>query len=335
MFPKKFLLSLIDLKAMKKGELSFIDIVIKADRKNLEKLLEAGYDPMKIVSSLSYKYPSKYPGDKLLYLHLFAQDFLKGRFFNESRPLAVAMIKQQVYNVPLTDKEKEIYKQTGVEEQEQAPQKEVIPEKTNTPRTKKIIAFTSTAPRIGKTTTVNNLISTFEDAGFEVETLTIAERIRACLALVASMMDTDATRFFENYHEKDISKTYGNEANPFKTRDLLCDFSIMIQKYYGVEIWGKTAVNTLNESTADLIFIDDLRRKDELTVLKEAFGENLVVIELDKEDVDEVQVKKDLSEAALAFESKLGSEDVDHKFTFNSDWSNTPDLVKLIKTLIS
>ena len=59
------------------------------------------------------------------------------------------------------------------------------------------------------------------------------------------------------------------------------------------------------------------------------------MIQLDKEDVDETQINKELSSAAQAFESKLGIEDIDYKFTFNSDWSNTEDLVELIKKLIS
>ena len=329
MFPKKVLLSLINLNALKKGEASFFDIIIKVDNKNLEKLLAAGYDPMKIVSSLSYKYPSKYPGDKLLYLYLFAQDVLKGRFFNESRPIAVAMMKQKVYNVPLTEKEKQIYAVNSNEEPTQ--NVEQVPVHTG----KKIIAFTSTAPRIGKTTTVNNLVEIFEEEGYVVSTLTIAELIRTCLALVANLVGIDASRFFENYAEKDISKTFGNEELPFKTRDLLCEFSIMIQKYYGVQVWGKAAAETLQDTDANIIFIDDLRRKDELIALKEVFKEDLIVIQLDKEDVDGTQVNKELSSAAQAFESKLGFEDIDYQFTFNSDWSNTQELVELIRKLVS
>lgn len=329
MFPKKVLLSLINLKDLKKGEASFLDVIVKVDNKNLEKLLAAGYDPMRIVSSLSYKYPSKYPGDKLLYLYLFAQDVLKGRFFNESRPIAVAMMKQKVYNIPLTEKEKQIYAVNSNEEPTQ--DVEQVPVYTG----KKIIAFTSTAPRIGKTTTVNNLVEIFEEEGYVVSTLTIAELIRTCLALVANLVGIDASRFFENYAEKDISKTFGNEELPFKTRDLLCEFSIMIQKYYGVQVWGKAAAETLQDTDANIIFIDDLRRKDELIALKEVFKEDLIVIQLDKEDVDETQVNKELSSAAQAFESKLGFEDIDYQFTFNSDWSNTQELVELIRKLVS
>jgi hypothetical protein len=332
MFPKKILLSLINLNALKKGEASFIDVLVRVDNKNLEKLLAAGYDPMQIVSSLSYKYPSKYPGDKLLYLYLFAQDVLKGRFFNESRPIAVAMMKQKIYNVPLTEKEKQIYTaNVGKEDEAQPKVEETRPVFTG----KKIIAFTSTAPRIGKTTTVNNLVDVFEEKGYKVSTLTIAELIRTCLALVANLIGKDASRFFENYPEKDISKTFGNEEVPFKTRDLLCEFSIMIQKYYGVQVWGKAAAETLEETDANIIFIDDLRRKDELIALKEVFKEDLIVIQLDKEDVDGTQVNKELSAAAQAFESKLGVEDLDYQFTFNSDWSNTQDLVELIRKLVS
>lgn len=329
MLSKKILLSMVNLKDLKSGNVSFVDIIMKVDNKNLEKLILAGYDPMKIVSSLSYKYPAKYPGDKLLYLYLFAQDVLKGRFFNESRPLAVAMLKQQVYNLPLTEKEKQIY---GSDEEEQS----VVDTVQTNPHTfKKIIAFASTAPRIGKTTTVNNLVASFEEQGYDVQTLTIAERIRTCLALVAGMVDIDASRFFENYAEKDISKTFGNEESPFKTRDLLCDFSLMIQKYYGVHVWGKAAANTIQEMEANIIFIDDLRRKDELDVLKQTFGKDLIVISLDKEDVDNTQVNNTLSVAAQAFESKLDQGDFDYTFTFNSDWSNTSDLTKLIKEIIS
>ena len=331
MWSKKILLSMLNLKDLKEGNVSFIDIIMKVDKKNLEKLLEAGYDPMKIVASLSYKYPAKYPGDTLLYLYIFAQDLIKGRFFNESRPLALAMLKQSVYNIPLSDKEKQNY---GFDSEEEVITTSV--EKQTNPHTfKKIIAFSSTAPSIGKTTLVNTLIDQLTEEGYSVDSLTIAERIRSCLVLLANVIDKDSSRFFENYFEKDISKTYGNETIPFKTRDLLCEFSLLVQKYYGIDVWGKAAANTLLESDANIIFIDDLRREDEFQVLKETFKQDLIVISLDKEDVDNNFVKSQLSDAAKAFEAKLNSDHFDYSFTFNSDWSNTPELIKLVKSLIS
>lgn len=332
MFPKKFLVSLLSIKDLKAGDVTPVDVVMYVDKDNLEKLIEAGYNPRKISFSVYYNYPKTFPGDKKLYFSILWQDIIKGRFFNSSRYLAYCMIKKDIYKQTLSQKEIDAYNMAfnikDVEEDE------IIHQETTTHTSKKIIAFTSSAPKIGKTTTVEKLMDVFENEGYITEKHTIAEMIRVCLSVIAGLLEIDSSRFFDNYHEKDISKTYGNELVPFKTRDLLCDFSIMMQKYYGTEVWGKTAANFLLQSDANVIFIDDLRRKDELSILKETFGDDLIVISLDKIDVDSASVQTELSEAARQFESKISRENVDHFFTFNEDWSNTPELITLVRSLI-
>ena len=327
MFLKKTLIKVLNLKELDKGNIVFVNLMLKVDKQNLQKLQDIGYNPIVVLSTLAYRYPKKYPGDNLLYFIILSQDFLKGRVFNQSRFLAYCMIKRQVYGLELSGEEKELYESTFPKDEEE--NKEVSEHSVQ-----KIIAFTSTAPRIGKTTTVEKLVDYFEDEGFDVEPITIAKYIRSSLKVLAELLDKDSTRFFENYEDKDLVKTFGNESVPFKTRDLLCDFSLMMQQYYGVGIWGETARDAILASSANLVFIDDLRREDELVVLKKAFGDNLIVISLDKEDVDTVSINKELSTAAQAFESKIKKESIDHYFVFNKDWSNTDSLISLIKDVL-
>ena len=160
---------------------------------------------------------------------------------------------------------------------------------------------------------------------------TIAEYIRQMLVGVADDLDVDSSRFFENYHLKDQIIKFGNEPLEFKTRDLLCEFSILLQKFYGTDIWGQMAIKNIENYLANVVLIDDLRRPDEYEVIKKHFGARLITVYLDKVDVENKQVNANLSDAAKAFESKLNKEDMDIQFTFNEDWSNLPDLIKEIK----
>jgi hypothetical protein len=128
---------------------------------------------------------------------------------------------------------------------------------------------------------------------------------------VADDLDVDSSRFFENYHLKDQIIKFGNEPLEFKTRDLLCEFSILLQKFYGTDIWGQMAIKNIENYLANVVLIDDLRRPDEYEVIKKHFGARLITVYLDKVDVENKQVNANLPDAAKAFESKLNKEDMD------------------------
>lgn len=332
MFSKKALLKLPDLNAIKKGEVSFISVIVNIDKNNFEKVLEAGYNPAIIKGMIHYKYPEKWIGNTGLYLYLLLQDLSKGRVFNEFRYPTFCMLKKQIYGQELTTKEAVAYKQAAGKQNVEMPDEtsDVLP----TPTLKAVVAFAASAPKVGKTTTTEKLKEALEKEGLVVEVHTIAVLIRSCLATLATVLNIDSSRFFDEYDKKDEVIAFGNEPVPFKTRDLLCDFSVLMQKYYGKGIWGASAADDIEEYEADVVFIDDLRRPDELEVLRQRFGEKLITIYLDKEDVDSVETNQQLSEAAQKFESKLSKEDLDHTFTFTSDWSNTSDLLALIKSKI-
>lgn len=326
MFLKKILLSMVDINNSTESNISFVDIMMKVDAKNLKSLVDAGYNVRMVESSLSYKYPAKYPGDTLLYLYILLQDVLRGRVFNNTRMYAYCMIKDKVYKKPLTEKELSSY---NVDDNYHTTVSGSVSKKTEG---RKIIAFSATNPGVGKSTTTDLLLDSLEADGYSVDVFTIADIIKTTLKFISKIINKDEGRFYENYSEKDVLKTFGSETVPFKTRDLLCDFSLLVQKYYGKNIWGNLAIESLSSTEdLDVIVIDDLRRKDELDVLKEYFKDDLFVISLSKEDLTSTEVIDNLSEAAKSFEGGLESSDFDYEFTFKKDWSNTEDLISYIK----
>lgn len=331
MFSKKFLVRLPHIEKIRKGEVGVVDAIVKMDKSNWNKLVEAGYRPVIVKSELYYKYPQKWIGSIPLYLTLFLQDALKGNFFNSLRYPCYCTLKRDVYGKELTESEKKAIE--DIKESDVIANEEddlILPEPSQKQMEKVVIAFASSAPKIGKSETVKRLQAELI-SDYTVMPHTIAEYIRQMLVGVADDLDVDSSRFFENYHLKDQIIKFGNEPLEFKTRDLLCEFSILLQKFYGTDIWGQMAIKNIENYLANVVLIDDLRRPDEYEVIKKHFGARLITVYLDKVDVENKQVNANLSDAAKAFESKLNKEEMDIQFTFNEDWSNLPDLIKEIK----
>lgn len=340
MLSKKYVLRVPDLEKIRKGQKEAVSVKVKLDDADRDALIEAGYHPTAIKSETQYKYPKSWQGDASLYVFLLLQDLAKGRMFNSLRYPCFCLIKHSVFGQELTPKQKVALESLSVPKRieenltQASPPEETVVEEENKPiREKIVIAFTASAPQIGKTQTSIRLAKYLQETtDYSVTSYTIAEYIRDILASVATFLDKDASRFFENYDQKDVVRTFENESIPFKTRDLLCDFSILMQKYYGTNIWGQTAISNISEFNEDIIVIDDLRRPDEYDILRKQYGENLITVYLDKVDVENKQRNENLSEAAQAFEAKLKKEDMDLSFTFNEDWSNIDELFEKIKT---
>lgn len=332
MFKKKALLQVPNLYELKKGKVAMVSVFVNIDKKNFEKLADAGFNPALVKENQSYKYLDSWKGNFALYAYLILQDIMRGKVFNQTRYPAFCILKKQIYGQELTAKEQEAYDLiTGGSDEHDT----VISVPSKKPELKAVIAFTSTAPKIGKTVTTEKIKASLERENLVVEIHTIAELIRRCLEAIAKGLGIDSSRFFENYSQKDQVVKFGNEPVEFKTRDLVCDFSLLMQKYYGTYVWGNCAADDIADYEADVVFIDDLRRKDELDILRKRFGDKLIVIRLEKEDVDPTTVVTQLSSSAQAFENKLSDEDIDETFVFNKDWSNTSELLALVNKYIN
>lgn len=327
MFNKKYLMKVPNLTDLKSGKMSVVDVCLKMDEKNWNKLTAAGYNPCMIRSQSSYRYPNKWVGSELLYSYFLLQDILRGNFFNELRYPFFCLIKKEVYNQTLNEKEQlavnntlgNMFEEVDTEDEVKAFQKTVI-------------AFISNRPHVGKTETTQRLLRELEE-DYSVSSLTIAEKIRELCYDIGINLDVGGSRFFDEYSKKDLLMKFDNEKIEFKTRDLICEFSFLMQKYYGNNIWGESAITRIEEAFSDIVIIDDLRRPAELEVLKNKFGSRLILVYLDKDKDEDTtkQVMEQLSDSAKKFENELSKAVADIQFTFNSDWSNLPDLFVLIK----
>ena len=112
-------------------------------------------------------------------------------------------------------------------------------------------------------------------------------------------------------------------------RDLVCDISDTIQKYYTDEIWGELVYKQIQKSTANSIVIDDWRRLTESNCLEKKKEFNIIKVFLQKPD-KYVQP----SEGSLKYEGALKPSDCDIVFTYDDSYSNFEELIGLIKNEI-
>lgn len=120
-----------------------------------------------------------------------------------------------------------------------------------------------------------------------------------------------------------------SEYNSIVIRDLLCDYSDLIQKHFGENYWATSMLDYVLDSDYDYFLVDDLRRPIELNYLKQTFGEeNILTVYLTKVDKEVVK----LSETSSNYEGQLDPSIFDIQFEFNSDWSNTNELIEQIKS---
>lgn len=310
-----------------------ISIYCKMDLENLEKLeVDCGLEPSLLISELRYKVPKQYYNSFILWTLIFIQDLLKGRFFNSHRPLLIAMLKKQKYQQSLSDKELDL-----IAELKNDSSREFVSsggcEKINK---RLIIALCSPGPGVGKTTTGRKLENYINDKyKCFVYTYTIAEHLKQIILSLYNYLDIKTNRFDPQVYNstKDIAIQNEGEGSSFKTRDILVNQSLFIQDYFGKDIFGKLCVNDFEVVKDGVIIIDDLRRNDEFIPIKEAYGDELIVINLTKENLD---LKLDtLSEQSRKFESNLDDTVYDYEFVFKENYSNINELYQLVDKIIT
>ena len=281
-----------------------------------------------VKDSNSYYIPQDPPKNpKMLYWFLLWQDIKRGKVFNSNRNSFYLMVKQQ-YGFELTSKEKQI-----VEEYKNYQDDEVenlnISGFENLHKTNiKIILLSSRTANIGKSTLADTLVKELPDSS----KTSFANAIRFSVADTLNNIGIDKDIFEPEYYTKTkgVKTKHDESFNKFVTRDLLCDFSDVIQIHLGEQCWAKAMVSTITELNTQYIIIDDLRRNIELEYLQSVYGkENIVSVYLDKEDVNPI-----ISKTANNYEGQVNPDTYTIKFTFNKDWSNTDQLISQIKETV-
>lgn len=324
-------------------------LLTKLEKRNVKLLEDHGYKVDSNVKVVQYKVlkPS-YAKPFLLFLYMLMQDLLKGTPFNSNRYPFFLMFLQVIYGRELSEKQQDVlntflekngsrdmqingqtirYQKKPSEEESAVPQEGKQEVAEDTPLNKKIIILSSDYAGVGKSTFSKNLINELNEE--RATNLSIADEIRSQLAYIFSVSGISPTAFLPaNYNQtKNNVHSYSERYNSFVLRELICDYSNVLQKHFGDNYWASLAEDFINDVDYEFIVIDDVRRPIEFNYLRKQFGaENVLTIYLTKEDA----VKPVLTGSSLGYEGQLDPNEYDIQFEFNSDWSNTNDLIKTI-----
>lgn len=107
----------------------------------------------------------------------------------------------------------------------------------------------------------------------------------------------------------------------------MCDFSDLIQAYYGKYIWASQVYNDIKDN--QIVIVDDWRRLTESDFLEMKEDVVVTTIYLSKPDK---QVNP--SEKSSSYEGNIHPGHCDIQFTYNSDYSNFEDVIGLIQNAI-
>lgn len=355
---KKQQIILPSLSESTKDNVVLFPLTTKLEKHNLELLQNHGYkiydnvleDKYKLIKpSNSFVFPF------LLYVSLLVQDILKtGRFFNDLRYPYYLLFLKTIYNKPLTEKQQKVL-DTVFENSEKdfsivdengnqniyassqdcqknfsASNKEIQSQENI--KQPKIVLFSSENVGTGKTETSNQLVDFLVSKSLDTFKLSVMDETRDQLSSIFYGLGLDPNAWVGDFYTQ--NKNINTEYQPygsFKLRDLLCDYSDLLQKHLGVDVWAKCLYNTISNSNSDVVVIDDLRRDIELEYLTNIIGkDNIVTVYLTKDQDQSTQDNINLSEVALKYQNQLNPLMFDIQFNFNSDWSNSNELLQRI-----
>lgn len=341
---KKHLVYLPSLKERTEdGKAVPVPLLQKLEKRNVFLLKQHGYLVKENVKSVMYKLlPSSAFSPFLLFIYMLFQDLFKGSPFNSDRYPFFLLFKEYVYDKKLSTKEKQVvvdYMKTSNKKSMQIgsvsidvntllnSSEQTQSTEPDVPVTPKVILIASDGAGIGKSTFSTALVNHLGKE--KAYPFAFMSELRMQLNMILSMSGLDPEMFLpENYNRtKNQPHAYSEDTPPFILRELVCEYSDLLQKYLGKDIWAKLAIDTINYKDYSYFIIDDLRRPIELEHLRKQIGvENILTVYLSKEGAATPMS----ADSSKGYEGLLNKEDFDINFTFNSDWSNTPDLLKAI-----
>lgn len=187
-----------------------------------------------------------------------------------------------------------------------------------------IILLASDGQRVGKTYLAKDLVSKKICSDIDAFAIYI-KKLALDLHKGVSYIPLSKEEFYQTRKDDKI-------LNGHSPRDLVCDLSDMVQKFYGEEVWAEIVHTDLlqrvekNPSEAHNIVIDDWRRLIESDYLHKQEKFNLVKVYLKKKGL-----KKKASKASASYEGQIKPEDCDIVFEFTEDYSNYDEVIELIK----
>lgn len=344
---KKHQILLPSLTKSTSEKLAMFPLTTKLDKHNIQLLESHGYKVSSGVKEIVYKLvPFSIFKPFLLYSFLFLQDLSRGKIVNSERYPYYLLFLKSIYKKKLTDKQQDVYdkffnqdhnvsvtfdgKQDLVGRDTDVLTKDYSKTEASPAKPKKIILLSSNTVGVGKTTTCNKIVESLPKA----KRAAFAGFIREHLSIIFSLSGLDSSAFDEPTYSQVKNKptVFDDAYEPIVLRDLICDYSDLIQKHFGANYWATSMVDFVEDSEYDYILVDDLRRPIELDYLKQTVGvENILTVYLTKTDKEVVS----LSETSSNYEGKLDPSIFDIQFEFNSDWSNTNELIDLIKSKLN
>lgn len=179
---------------------------------------------------------------------------------------------------------------------------------------KDVILIASNGNNIGKSTTARLLK---DHLGGEV--MSFADPIRKQVKELYMGLCTHPT--FDELYTQERKNEPILEGKSI--RELVNEYSDLVQKMISPQVWARIALNNILKSDASLIIFDDFRRVIEYEYLKDHL--EVFTIYLDK--VNKIQVD-------TPYEGQLENFEFDLKFTFDEDYSNTPELLRACSLMV-
>ena len=345
---KKHQIILPSLTESTEDDIKLFPLITKLEKYNINLLEKHGYEVYSDVTVTKYKLippPKKksilnffFP--TILYISLCIQDFIKtGMWFNHLRYPYYCMFLRDIYKRKLTKKQQETLDKFSENQPisvvDQDGDSTIVEKEKQNNENKKIILFSSNNIGVGKTTTSVQLHDSLISENLEVQKTSFMDETREQLASIFYGLNLNPDNWTNPFYNK--NKNIPTIFEPYEQkvvmRNLLCEYSDLLQNHFGKDVWAKCIGNFIECVNSDYIIIDDLRRPIELNYLIDKFGkENVITIYLTKEDVlDFKNQTSSLNESSNSYEGQLNPEEFDIQFTFTPNWSNSKDLINIIK----
>lgn len=180
---------------------------------------------------------------------------------------------------------------------------------------------------VGKSYTANLLKKELEELGYKVMIRSFADGVREHLHNVFEALSVGAINPFSKEHrdlynaQKNGPYTYDTSYPPIHLRELLCDYSDVIKKHFGLQVWGRQLLLSTCDPKIDFVIVDDFRTTDEFKALSD---NNTYTIYLKKEGY-----QLDLG-ASGRYERQLQDFVFDLTIEFKEDYSNTNENIQHI-----
>lgn len=181
---------------------------------------------------------------------------------------------------------------------------------------KNIILLSSNCEAAGKSTLAKDLVK----HGIVKYSYGFALNIKKLCFDIHEALSTQPLTQKEFYQDKKESKI----LNKHSPREFFCDFSFLLQKFYGDSVWGDTLCRQIIQWDKEdfSLVIDDWRRWLEAEPILSLEGFNTVTVYINKEGGG-----KNLPGSAAQFEGQIKPESCDLVVNMNKDFSNYQEVL--------